>query len=296
MSGRRKRKKEETWYSILAFFAALSMAICGFSLLLVVLCITILTRLILKGILCAVKYFDRRKKEKRNQFNVVQSDIPINATLLDTPVLCDPPKALSLAIDTAEKSPSEEYAKRKSKNQKKYIRKFDANQYAIECNAYVIKKERMEEQEEMMKKDEERSLASGKKPDLEENAVHQESDPNFDAMNGVDFENFCMDLLKRNGYKNVHGTKTSGDQGIDILAEKDDIRYGIQCKCYRGSVGNASVQQAFSGKSFYNCHVAVVMTNSSFTQSAVELAQKNNVLLWGKTKLLELNGELSENH
>lgn len=168
--------------------------------------------------------------------------------------------------------------------------------FAIECNAYVVKQERMEEQEEMMKMDEERSLASGKKPDLEENAVHRELDPNFDAMSGVDFENFCMDLLKRNGYKNVHGTKTSGDQGIDILAEKDDIRYGIQCKCYSGSVGNASVQQAFSGKSFYNCHVAVVMTNSNFTQSAVELANKNNVLLWEKTKLLELNSELSENY
>lgn len=295
MSGRRKRKKEETWYSILAFFAVLSMAICGFSLLFVVLCITILARLILKGILRAVKYFDRRKKEKRNQFNVVQSDTPINVTPLDAPVLCDPPKALSSAIDTAENSPSEEYVKRKSKNQKKYIRKFDANQYAIECNAYVVKQERMEEQEEMMKKDEER-LASGKKPDLEENAVHQELNPNFGTMSGLDFENFCMNLLKQNGYTNVHGTKTSGDQGIDILAEKDDIRYGIQCKCYSGSVGNASVQQAFSGKSFYNCHVAVVMTNSNFTQSAVELASKNNVLLWGKAKLLELNSELSENY
>ena len=37
-----------------------------------------------------------------------------------------------------------------------------------------------------------------------------------------------------------------------------------------------------------DCHVAVVLTNNAFTKSAIELAEKNNVLLWDRKKLKEL--------
>lgn len=111
------------------------------------------------------------------------------------------------------------------------------------------------------------------------------STPNFDCMEGHDFEYFCADILRQNGYINVDVTRGSGDQGIDILAEKDGIKYGIQCKCYSSDIGNKAVQEAFSGKTFYGCHVAVVLTNRHFTKSAKELADSNHVLLWDREKL-----------
>lgn len=110
----------------------------------------------------------------------------------------------------------------------------------------------------------------------------------FDLMEGHQFECFCGELLKKNGYTNVKVTRDSGDQGIDILAVKDGIKYGIQCKCYSSNVGNKAVQEAFSGKTFYKCHIAVVLTNRYFTQPATELAQSNGVLLWDRDKLKEL--------
>ena len=108
---------------------------------------------------------------------------------------------------------------------------------------------------------------------------------NFDAMEGIEFEFFCQNILQKNGFRNLKTTKGSGDQGIDLLAEKDGIQYGIQCKCYSSDVGNKAVQEAFAGKTFYGCHVAVVLTNRHFTKSAVELAQVNKVLLWDREKL-----------
>ena len=111
------------------------------------------------------------------------------------------------------------------------------------------------------------------------------STPDFDCMEGHDFEYFCADILRQNGYINVDVTRGSGDQGIDILAEKDGIKYGIQCKCYSSDIGNKAVQEAFSGKTFYGCHVAVVLTNRHFTKSAKELADSNHVLLWDREKL-----------
>lgn len=104
----------------------------------------------------------------------------------------------------------------------------------------------------------------------------------YDNMSGEEFEVFCYKLLIKNRYENVRLTKSTGDQGVDIVATKNLIKYAIQCKCYNQPIGNKAVQEVYSGKDFYNCHVAVVMTNQTFTPSAKELAQKNNVLLWDR--------------
>lgn len=41
-----------------------------------------------------------------------------------------------------------------------------------------------------------------------------------DAMDGHEFEYFCAELLKENGFVNVEVTQASGDFGVDVLAEK----------------------------------------------------------------------------
>lgn len=104
----------------------------------------------------------------------------------------------------------------------------------------------------------------------------------YDYMEGHDFEQFCAKLLKANGFSNVYVTPGSNDQGIDILAEKLGVKYAIQCKRYSSDVGNKAVQEVFAGKSYYNCHVGVVLTNRYFTQSAKELAEKTQIFLWNR--------------
>ena len=110
----------------------------------------------------------------------------------------------------------------------------------------------------------------------------------FDQMDGETFELFCSQLLIKNGYEDVSLTKTSGDQGIDIIAYKDNIKYGIQCKCYSSDIGNSAVQEVFAGKKFYKCNIGIVLTNRHFTSSAIELAESNGVILWGREELLRL--------
>ena len=120
------------------------------------------------------------------------------------------------------------------------------------------------------------------------------SKPAFDSMNGGDFEEYCATLLRYNGFVNITLTKTSGDQGIDIIAYKDSIKYGIQCKCYTADIGNKAVQEVFAGRTFYNCDVGIVLTNRYFTKSAVELAKKNRIHLWDRDKLIELSKAISK--
>lgn len=105
---------------------------------------------------------------------------------------------------------------------------------------------------------------------------------------GLAFENYCAELLRANGYVNVVVTQASGDYGIDVFAERDGISYAIQCKLYSSHVGISAVQEAISGRIYYNRDVAVVMTNNIFTQSAQELARSSGTMLWDKFKLEDL--------
>lgn len=109
-----------------------------------------------------------------------------------------------------------------------------------------------------------------------------------DHMDGHDFEVWCAELLKKSGFTNVDMTGKSGDQGVDIVAQKDGIRYAIQCKCYSSNLGNTPVQEVNAGKAMYNCQVGAVMTNRYFTDGAKALAERNGILLWDRDKIEQM--------
>ena len=48
------------------------------------------------------------------------------------------------------------------------------------------------------------------------------------------------------------------------------------------------MQEAFAGKQFYKCHVVIVLTNNTFTKSAIELADCLGVVLWDGNVLKKL--------
>jgi hypothetical protein len=116
--------------------------------------------------------------------------------------------------------------------------------------------------------------------DIDEISIYDHLSDISTVEKGTAFEEYCASLLKLKGFKNITLTEASGDHGIDILAEKDEISYAIQCKYYSGTVGNSAVQEAYSGKKYYDCEIAVVMTNSIFTVQAREEAEINKVKLW----------------
>lgn len=116
----------------------------------------------------------------------------------------------------------------------------------------------------------------------------------WDDMEGHEFEHFCADLLKRRGFQDVVVTKGSGDFGIDILAERDGISYGIQCKNYQSPIGVKAVQEVYAGRDYYDCMVGVVMSNQYFTGPAVEAAKKLKIVLWDRGYIEEMLEEVDE--
>lgn len=104
----------------------------------------------------------------------------------------------------------------------------------------------------------------------------------IDSMEGHDFEYWCAELLRRNGFSKVTVTRGSGDDGIDIIAFCDGKKYGIQCKRSNSRIGNKAIQEAYTGKTVYGCNIAAVITNNYFTTSAINTAQKTDVILWDR--------------
>lgn len=104
----------------------------------------------------------------------------------------------------------------------------------------------------------------------------------MDEMEGTDFEAFCARLLEQRGFDEIELTKASGDYGIDILAQKDGVTYAIQCKRYSEPVGVKAIQEAYTGRDYYDRMVGAVMTNQYFTGPAVEAAKKLKILLWDR--------------
>ena len=104
-------------------------------------------------------------------------------------------------------------------------------------------------------------------------------------LDGQEFEAYVALVLADNGFRHVEITKGSGDQGVDILAERGGRTYAVQCKNYAGAVGNFAVQEAYAGAQFYGCDAAAVICPGSFTRGAKELAQSTGVILWDGRRL-----------
>lgn len=109
-----------------------------------------------------------------------------------------------------------------------------------------------------------------------------------DDMDPYEYEHFVASELDSLGWKTTV-TVASGDQGVDVIAEKYGCRLAIQCKLYQNPVGNDAVQQILAGKAFSKAHFAAVVSNAAFTKSAAQIAEVTNVWLLHHDDLARLD-------
>ncbi len=119
--------------------------------------------------------------------------------------------------------------------------------------------------------------------------MHNATDVN--GMNGMEYEDHCKSILENTGWKACL-TKSTGDQGVDLIASRNDKRVCIQCKCYSSPVGNSAVQEVTAGKLHWHGTHAVVVSNAGFTKSAQALARSTGVLLMSHEELVDLENRL----
>lgn len=117
----------------------------------------------------------------------------------------------------------------------------------------------------------------------------------IDKLNPYDFEEWVARLMRLLGH-NAKTTKKSGDYGLDVIAEKDYKKIGIQVKKFNQPVGIKAVQEVLSGITYYDCSEGWVITSAnSFTNAAINLANKNNIRLFTRNDLALLLHRLQQN-
>ena len=94
----------------------------------------------------------------------------------------------------------------------------------------------------------------------------------------IEYEHAICEVFTNCGW-NAQVTKASGDQGVDVIAELNGVRVAVQCKLYSSPVGNKAVEEVFAAKTHYDCQLAIVVTNNSYTPSAKQLASTCGVEL-----------------
>lgn len=108
-----------------------------------------------------------------------------------------------------------------------------------------------------------------------------------DKMDGSEFEKFLSAHFKNLGYK-VSLTPDTNDYGADLVLTKDATKTVVQAKRYKDKVGIAAVQEITAAINYYKADKGIVISNSFFTKNAYALAEKNNIELWNREKLMKI--------
>lgn len=102
----------------------------------------------------------------------------------------------------------------------------------------------------------------------------------IDLMSGFEFEDYLGSLFSRYGFI-AEGLPYSNDYGADLILDWNSKKITIQAKRYdvNNKVSLGAVQEIVAANNYYKGDLAVVITNSYFTNSALNLAQENGVCL-----------------
>lgn len=115
-------------------------------------------------------------------------------------------------------------------------------------------------------------------------------DPN---MTPREYEHYCAAVLREMKWT-ARVTQASGDQGVDIVAEKRGARIVVQCKKYSKPVGNRAVQEIVAAIAHEDAQRGVVVTTSGYTRAAERLAASNRVLLLHHSQLHRIDRLLQQ--
>jgi restriction system protein len=122
----------------------------------------------------------------------------------------------------------------------------------------------------------------------------QITEAHFDeAMTPEEFEHYCAAVLREMKWE-ARVTRASGDQGVDIVADKRRMRIVIQCKKYSKPVGNRAVQEIVAAIAHEGAERGVVVTTSDYTRAAKKLAASNDVLLLHHSELRHIDRLLAK--
>ena len=130
------------------------------------------------------------------------------------------------------------------------------------------------------------SIQNRHKVDEARQMISQKVD-NLLELSPREFEEYIGELFSNMGYT-VEVTQYSNDKGLDIIMYKDDIKYGVQCKRYKGTVGSPEIQTFIGALSHANADKGFFVTTGMFSFEAEKMAVQHPIQLVNRIDLAKL--------
>lgn len=108
------------------------------------------------------------------------------------------------------------------------------------------------------------------------------------SLTPIEFEKLVANLFKTNGHK-AQVLGGSSDHGVDIVVlSNEKEKWIVQCKRYRGSVGEPMVRDLYGAMGHEGAQKAYLVTTGSFTLQAEEWAVGKPIVLYDGPALVKL--------
>lgn len=108
------------------------------------------------------------------------------------------------------------------------------------------------------------------------------------ALTPDEFEQVVERLYRSMGHKVTHVGK-QGDHGVDLIVyQKNGEKWVVQCKQWKGPVGEPVVRDVYGAMHHEEAQGAAVVTTGSFSSKAIEWAQGKPIYLYDGERLGEL--------
>lgn len=93
------------------------------------------------------------------------------------------------------------------------------------------------------------------------------------------YEKFAADYFRNKNYE-VEQTSYTNDYGVDVFAEKNDVKYAIQVKMYGNSsrkINRQMVMELYGAKDYFDCDKGIIVTDGIIIDNAQEVADKLDI-------------------
>ena len=119
----------------------------------------------------------------------------------------------------------------------------------------------------------------------------EDIDSDVSKLNGHEFESLVEKLVQKMGFI-TEERKLAADGGIDILATSYvpmfEGKYVIQCKRWTSPIGEPVLRDLYGVVHSKNANKGILITNSTFTEAAIEFARNKELELIDGDKLQDL--------
>ena len=114
------------------------------------------------------------------------------------------------------------------------------------------------------------------------------------SLNGWQFEQEVADVFAKHGFE-TEVTKGSGDGGVDIKMQKDNINYIVQCKNHINPVSPNDVRALWGVKDDFGADVAIMVASSGVTEMGLDfIKSKPNYMLLTLPDIIRLSQAVTQ--